>query len=197
MKKLAFLALAFFLSSSAYAEDFLAKKQVKLGEPVADFALSDAAGSVIKLSDSKGKIVMLHFWSAKCPFVVRYEERLKKIVEDYEPKDVVIYAIDSNITESREDIKKESEKRHLNYPVLLDADQKVADQFGAITTPHVFILDKDGRLRYEGAVDDQGWGEKDPVTSSYTRQALDALLKGEEVPLAQSKTVGCTVKRKK
>lgn len=197
MKKLMFLALAFFLCTSAYADDFLAKKQVKLGEPVADFALSDTAGSVIKLSDLKGKIVMLHFWSAKCPFVVRYEERLRKIVEDYEPKDIVIYAIDSNITESREDIKKESEKRNLNYPVLVDPDQKVADQFGAITTPHVFILDKDGRLRYEGAVDDQGWGEKDPVTTSYTRQALDSLLKGEAVPTAQSKTVGCTVKRKK
>ena len=156
MKKLGFVILAVLICNSAFAEDFLAKKQVKLGEPVADFALQNLSGETVKLSDLKDKAAMFFFWSAKCPFVVRYESRLQAMAKDYAEKGTAIYAIDSNVTETAAEIKKESEKRRLNYPILLDPDQKVADQFGAITTPHVFILDKEGRLRYEGAVDDQG-----------------------------------------
>ena len=76
------LAAAILMCSPAKAEDFLAGKQVKLGDPVADFALQDLAGETVKLSDLKGKVVMLHFWSAQCPFVVRYEGRLQASAQD-------------------------------------------------------------------------------------------------------------------
>jgi peroxiredoxin len=170
---------------------------VKLGSPVADFTLQDLQGKNVTLSELKGKVVLLHFWSAKCPFVVRYESRLDAITTDYSQKGVVVYGIDSNITEDAEQVKVESKKRNLKYPILLDPDQSVADQFGAITTPHVYILDQEGVLRYEGAADDQGYGEKDPVKVNYARKALDAVLAGKPVETPESRTVGCTVKRKK
>lgn len=197
VKKIFFVFFGLMICSAVWAEDFLARKQVKLGEPMPDFALRDLQGNTVELPDLKGKVVMLHFWSAQCPFVVRYESRLQAITGDYGDRGVAVYAIDSNVTETPERIKKEAEKRHLNYPILLDPESKIADQFGAMTTPHVYIIDKEGVLRYEGAVDDQGWGEKDPVTTSYAREALDAVLAGKPVPNPQTKTVGCTVKRKK
>ena len=83
----------------------------------------------------------------------------------------------------------------MNYPILLDPSNKIADQFGAITTPHVFILDKEGKLIYEGAVDDQGWSEDNVAKKFYVKEALDQALKGEPVSISQTKSVGCTVKR--
>ena len=196
MKKLFFILLLLMLTSTAFADDFMARKQVKVGESVADFTLQNMADKPVKLSDLKGKVVMLHFWSAKCPFVVRYEDRLRAITADYKDKGVVIYAIDSNVTETKGQILKEAANRKLNYAILLDPDQKVADQFGAITTPHVFILDKEGKLVYEGAVDDEGWKEGGPINNQYVRKALDAVLVGQPVNPSETKTVGCTVKRK-
>lgn len=197
MKKILVLFLMMLMASPVFAEDFLTRKSVQTGKEVPDFSLQGLDGRSVKLSDLRGKVVMLHFWSAQCPFVVRYEERLRKIAADYGDKGVEVYGIDSNVTESKDKIEKVAAERKLNYPILLDPDSKIADQFGAITTPHVFIMDKEGRLAYEGGVDDQGWGEKDKVTRSYTREALDALIAGRPIAVPQSKTVGCTVKRKK
>ena len=189
------LVLSLLWSSTAGAESFLDKKQVKLGETVPAFRLNDAQGQEIELGALKGKIVFLHFWSATCPFVKRYEDRLREIAESYKDKGVVLYAINSNSNEDLNLIQETARERSLNYPVLIDKGNIVADQFGAITTPHVFILDAQGRLAYEGAVDDQGWSESDTVRQNYARDALEALLSGQPVATPQTKTVGCTVKR--
>ncbi len=187
--------LSLFLAGNAQAKDFLEKKQVAIGKEVPDFTLPDTTGKEYKLSDLKGKVVMIHFWSANCPFVIRYEERLKEITQDYQEKGVVILGIDSNKTETPEDIKRQTEERSLLYPVLIDKGFVVADVFGAITTPHVFIIDQSGKLAYEGAVDDQGFGEKNPVNTKYAREVLDALTAGKPSPHTTTKTFGCTVKR--
>ncbi len=183
------------LSLWAAEVDFLKQKVVKLGEPVPDFSLHDTEDIINKLSDYRGKVVMIHFWSAKCPFVLRYDDRLKDITKDYKEQGVVSLAIDSNTNETLLDIEKVAKARKVNYPVLLDPGNKIADQFGAVTTPHVFIVDRDGKLAYEGAVDDQGWSEDKKPTESYVRNALDQILKGEPVKTPQTKSVGCTVKR--
>lgn len=195
MKRL-FLFLIFIFAFAASARaDFLDKKVVKLGETVPDFTLQDFLGQNHQLSSYRGKVVMIHFWSATCPFVVRYDERLKQITADYQDKDVAVLAIDSNSNETLDQIKKVAEERNVNYPILIDPGNQIADQFGAITTPHVFIIDQEGKLVYEGAVDDQGYAEHNKVKTSYTRDALDAALSGSAVPNPQTKSVGCTVKR--
>jgi len=197
IRRISILVLSFLIFSAPLlaAVNFLDNKAVKLGEAVPDFELKDTAGTSHKLSGYKGNIVMIHFWSATCPFVLRYDEQLKQITEDYQKQGVVVLGIDSNTDEKIEDIKKVAEARKVNYPIFLDPGNKVADQFGAITTPHVFILDKEGKLIYEGAVDDQGWSEDHKPEKFYVRNALGQVLKGEAVTVSKTKSVGCTIKR--
>ena len=196
MKKIFFaFMLLFLVQLPARAEDFLAKKIAKLGQPAPDFELQDLGGNKIKLSANQGKAVMIHFWSAHCPFVMRYEERLNKIAMDYRDKGVTVFGIASNINETPDQIKQTTAERKLIYALLLDPDHQVADNYGAITTPHVFMINKEGILVYEGSVDDQGWSEKNPVTKNYAREALDAVLAGRPVPNPETKTFGCTIKR--
>ncbi|MBI4394579.1 MAG: redoxin domain-containing protein, partial [Candidatus Omnitrophica bacterium] len=159
-----------FLSTPLWAAGFLDKKVVKLGEAIPDFKLADTTGQEHQLSQHRGRVVMIHFWSATCPFVIRYDDRLKEIAEDYTPDGVVVLGIDSNSNETPRQIKKVAEGRKVNYPILIDPGNQIADQFGAVTTPHVFIVDREGKLVYEGAVDDQGWSEENRVTISYARE---------------------------
>ncbi len=176
-------------------QNFLERKEVAIGKPVPDFELKDAAGEIYRLSDLRGQHVMIHFWSATCPFVVRYEDRLRDITHDYKDQNVLVLGIDSNVNETPDQIEKVSRERNLSYPVLLDPDSRIADVFGAITTPHVFIVDGEGILVYEGSIDDQGWAEENPVTTNYAREVLNALVKGSEVPYTETSSFGCTVKR--
>jgi len=162
---------------------------------VPDFQLADTKGNSVTLSDYKGKVVMIHFWSATCPFVVRYEPRLQALTQAYTPKDVVVLGIDSNSTETLSQIKKVAGERGVNYPILLDPGNKIADTFGAITTPHVYLVNREGVLVYEGSVDDQGWKEEAPVTKEYAKEAIEATLSGNSVPSPTTKTFGCGVKR--
>ena len=190
-----FFLLFLAFSTSLWAVNFLEKKVVKLGEAVPDFKLQEITGKEHRLSGYRGKPVMIHFWSATCPFVMRYEERLQEITDDYSKRGVVILGIDSNSNETADQIKKVAAKRKVNYPILIDPGNQIADKFGAITTPHVFIMDKDGKLIYEGAVDDQGWSEDNPVKKRFVRETLDAVLQDLPIPNSKTKSVGCTVKR--
>ena len=202
MKRLLFLALAMIFCFPVLAENSPAPAPVastehlKLGEKVAGFSLQDLNGKTVKLSNSFGKITMIFFWSARCPFMKRYEERIKTIARDYAGKEVVVLGIASNADETLDEIKKVASTRGINYPLLIDTGNKIANQFGAITTPHVFILDREGQLAYEGAVDDQGWIDTNEPKIHYARQALDELLGAKQVTHTHAITAGCTVKRK-
>lgn len=195
MKKIMVILASFLILTPVFAGDFLAKKQVKLGKEVSDFTLQDLQGQSVSLSSFRGKPVMIHFWSAKCPFVVRYEERLKAITRDYAGK-VTVLGINPNVNDTLEETIQVSGKRGVNYPILMDPGNKIADQFGAVTTPHIFIIDAQGKLVYEGAVDNQGWNEGKTPDKHYVRDALDALLAGKKIEKNKTRTAGCTVKRK-
>lgn len=174
-----------------------AKEPVGVGEQVPEFQLLGLDGVPHSFSETKGKITMFHFWSAECPFVVRYNDRLNKIASDYAPKGVNVMGINSNVDETAGETKAELDKRAITYSILMDTDHQAADLFGAVTTPHVFIIDQSETLVYRGAVDDQGWSEDNQPTKSYVNEVLDALLEGKPSPHSDTKSVGCTVKRKK
>lgn len=198
MKRMMSLIMLFLISSTplqAEGINFLDLKSVKLGESVANFELKDTEGNAHKLADHQGKVVVIHFWSAKCPFVLRYDDALKAITQDYQKDGVVVLGIASNTNEPLEEIKNVARARQVNYPVLLDPDHKIADQFGAVATPHVFVINQEGKLVYEGAIDDQGWSEAKKPGKVYVRNAIEQTLKGETVSTPQTKSVGCTVKR--
>jgi thiol-disulfide isomerase/thioredoxin len=181
-----------------------AKKAYVVGD-IVDPALAfvDLEGKPHTLKEYLGKTIVLDFWSIECPISKGYEARFKEIHSEYSKKGIVFLMIDANVSEiggAGADpfaaIKKYVKDQSIPYPVLADKKNVVADRFGAQTTPHVFILDEKGKLRYAGGVDDDPDIKKDSkAVKSYLREALDALIAGKEPPQTKTKEHGCSIKR--
>jgi peroxiredoxin len=168
---------------------------VKVGDTAPDFTLTGTDGKTYTLSEwtKKGNIVVLEWFNAECPFCVKHgkEGTMKKLQADYKDKGVVLLGINSG-GKGKPGYGKDAEAVKdwgLNYPILADESGKVGKEYGAKTTPHMFIIGKDGKVAYMGAIDDQKEGGK-----NYVRQALDQILKGETVTEASTKPYGCGVK---
>jgi len=174
--------------------DFPDNKQVKLGERVDDFALPALDGQTYRLSDYRGSVVVIDFWGAECPISKQYEPFRKKLHSEWVDRGVYLLAIDSNSTYDAEKIRAVMGERDIDFPILLDKGNVIADRFGALTTPHVYILDRQGQLVYEGAVDDRSWGQKE-ATVNYIEQALEAILQGQTPPVQRTEPFGCTIER--
>lgn len=161
----------------------------------------DVEGKAHTLKEYLGKPILIDFWSIECPVSKGYEARLKALATEYAKKGVVFIAVDSNkgevggadgIAKIVEYVKKES----IPYTVLLDKGNVVADRFAAATTPHIFILDDKGKVKYMGAVDDDPQGGKDAkAVKHYAKDALEAVLAGKDPATKESKPVGCSIKR--
>lgn len=168
-----------------------------------DIVLTDIRGNEHTFGDYRDKVLVLNFWSIQCPWSIGYDERFKEFAADYAEEDVVLLAIDSNHTEVDDDaddplerIKKFVKKAEIDYPVLVDSGNVVADRFAAQTTPHVFVIDGEGILSYIGAPDDDPKGENEmDDRENYLRDAVDALLAGEEVEVTETRAKGCSIKR--
>ncbi len=177
-------------------------KTFQIGQEVDRVALRDMEGKVHKVADFRGKVVVLDFWSIDCPVSRAYEARLKKLYETYAPKDVVFLAVDANTTEVDRGsdqpyarIEKYVKDNSIPYKILIDDHNWVADRFDAKTTPHVYVLDQKGVLRYAGAIDDDPKGEMGDKATNHVAAALDAVLAGKEVAVTTTKPKGCTIKR--
>ena len=125
---------------------------------------------------------MLVFTCNHCPVARAYEDRLVALQKDYEPKGVQFVAVNvNNIPADRLDkMKKRAKAKGLQFPYLYDSTQKIGHDYGATVTPHVFVLDKDRKIAYMGAVDDNM--QVDKVKKHYLRNALDASLAGKNRP---------------
>ena len=183
-------ALALICLSSAYA----AHSAAKIGQPAPDFSLKDQDGNAVKLSDFAGRIVVLEWTNPGCPFVQRHyrEHTMTSLASQYKDRGVAWLAIDSTGSDSLAKDKAWSEQNHLPYPVLNDAKGQAAREYGAKSTPHLFIINRDGRLAYMGGIDDDPNGEK-PTRINYVKRALDEILRGEPVSIPVTKSYGCGV----
>jgi thiol-disulfide isomerase/thioredoxin len=189
------------------AKDKDAKKTYAVGDlvdPATSFV--DLTGKPRTLKEFAGKTVVLDFWSIDCPISKGYEMRLKKLFSDFEKKNVVFLAVDANESEVDKGadpclrIKDYVKKESIPYTaVLVDVKNVVADRFGAKTTPHAFVIDEKGKLRYAGGVDDDPeFKAKDPgAVKSALRDAVEAVLAGKEPPLTTTTPHGCSIKRAK
>lgn len=171
----------------------------ELGAAAPDFALKDLEGKEHKLSDLKGKVVVLEWINHECPVVQRYHnsKTMSETARKFEGKDVVWLAIDSShfCETKQESIREWSSKVSIDYPILLDASGEIGRTYGAKTTPHMYVIDKEGKLAYTGAPDDNKTGNsRDP--KNYVEDAVNALLNGSTVEVAQTKPFGCNVKYK-
>ena len=169
------------------------------GTKAPDFSLPGTDGKTYSLeSFDNSPILVVAFTCNHCPYVVGSEDRILRLVEDYKSKGVGFVAINSNDAENYPDdgfdqmVERAKEK---GFPYLHDETQETAAYFGAIKTPHFFVLDKDRVIRYTGRMDDNPKFESDATTHEL-RDALDDMLNNREVVVSTTEPVGCTIKWK-
>jgi len=181
-----------------------------IGSPAPDFALPGVDGKMHKLREySNSPVLMVVFTCVHCPTAQLYEGRVQRLYDDYRNKGVAMVAINPNdplaaspselaytdVPDSLEGMMIRAKYRHITYPFLSDAaTQSVAQAYGPVATPHVFLFDKERKLRYEGRIDDNQNESK--VKIHDTRNALDAVLAGREVEVTHTPVFGCTTKWK-
>jgi thiol-disulfide isomerase/thioredoxin len=161
-----------------------------------DVTLTDIYGKTHTLGDFRGKIVFIHFWSIVCPSEKLAEPRSIELQKAYGDKGVVQIAINANqgelrgAGESYAALREHVEKAGVNFLVTVDPGNRISDLLDGQTTPHCFVIDKDGVLRYSGALDDDPRGSKGAATTQYVRDAIEALIAGRPVATPTTKPYG-------
>lgn len=165
---------------------------MELNQPAPDFELPDLEGQLHRLSDYRGRIVILNFWSCECPHSERSDHNLLALCVQW-PDDLILLPVAANRIETPQALAGVAFARHLPL-VLTDHELSVVDLYGALTTPHAFVIDRVGFLRYRGAVDDVGLGRRKP-TRFYLDEAVEALLDGRLPPVPETRPFGCSIVR--
>lgn len=172
-----------------------AAQAAEIGAKVGNFELTDITGKTQSLQSYSGRVVVLVFWSFKCPVSLAYDDRVEALQNKYGNKGIAVLLVSSNANETASEIRANASNLNLRIPVLLDSDGNLADKFGATHTPSVFILDGNGILRYRGALDNnKRIGDGGRVV--YADDALDAILEGRSVAISETKPFGCSIRRK-
>ena len=163
-------------------------------ESVKDFTLKDYLGNEHSLSDYKdSKAIVIIFVATRCPVSNAYNTRMEKLFEDYKVKDVAFLGINSNKSESVAEIKEHAKEKNLNFTILKDEGNVIADMFEASHTPEAYILNKNLSILYHGRIDNSQ--RESEITSKDLRKALNEILAGKEVSNPQTKAFGCSIKR--
>jgi peroxiredoxin len=183
---------------------------LKIGDPAPEFSLPGIDGRTYTLEDFRGSpILMVVFLSNHCPYSHAAETRLLPLYAEMKARGLAVVAINPNSPAGIEiselgyskyndtfpEMKLYAKDRGFTFPYLYDgANQRVAKAYGCLCTPHVFIFDRDRRLRYSGRLDDSPYPEASTVTQSDARNAIVALLAGQTVPVPETKPFGCATK---
>jgi peroxiredoxin len=165
---------------------------MQLNQPAPEFELPDLQGKLHKLSDQRGKIVIINFWSAECPHSERTDQHIVSLLEKWNG-DVVLLSIAANRNESLQMMAEAADRRRIPK-ILVDTEQTIVDLYEAIATPHVFILDPEGILRYRGAVDSIPF-RRGEATRFFLQEAVEALREGRLPALNETPAYGCAVVR--
>ena len=194
------------LASNAFAAE--QPPTLTIGSPLPAFSLPGIDGKTYTdQSFAKADILVLIFTCAHCPTAQAYQERIKKLVVDYKPKNVTLVAINPNhadsvrldelaytdLSDSFAEMQERAKQEKFNFVWLDDGPkQELSHKVGPVATPHVFIFDNARKLRFEGRIDDS---ERESLATKHdTRAALDALVAGREPPVAVTRVFGCSVK---
>jgi peroxiredoxin len=175
-----------------------------VGQPAPDFGAPDLLGKTVKLSDFQGKYVVLEWVNPECPYVRRHYNtgNMPELQKEVATKGVVWLTINSSSPSSGEFTPPEAmakwiaDKGGAPRATLIDKDGKVGRLYGARTTPHMYIVDPQGKLIYAGAIDDKRWASADETKSArnHVRAALGESMAGKPVSVAATSPYGCSVK---
>jgi peroxiredoxin len=195
MKTKLALFTALTLASAAFA--------VEINKPAPDFSATDINGKTVKLSDYKGKIVVIESYNSDCPFCNNHYKTgaMQDLEKDMAAKGVVWLIVNSvnpnNPSHRTADQAKQeiTDKKIITTAWIDDSSGAVGHLYGMKTTPHMFVVNKDGTLVYDGAIDNKPDPMHDPrAARNYVREAVDALIAGKPVEVSQTKPYGCSVK---
>jgi len=203
------IIIAFFASSFKPITPREDVPTLPIGAKAPDFKLVGVDGKTYTLASfSKAKVLMIVFTCNHCPTAQAYEDRIIQITKEYTPKGVAVVAINPNdptsvrldelgwsdIGDSFAEMKVRAKQKKFNFPYLFDGKTETASKkYGPVATPHVFIFDKERKLKYQGRVDDVEKPAKTPNNFD-TRNALDAVLAGKDPVVQTTKVFGCSIK---
>lgn len=175
--------------------------QLNLGDAAIPFSLTGVDDQQHALDNHSDKNALAVVFSCNhCPYVLAWEDRMMQIQADYKDKGVQFLVINANDAESHptdsfEKMKERQQEKNFNYIYLRDESQEVAKAYGAQRTPEIFLFDKDRKLSYHGAIDDN-YEDPSAVSANYLRDALDSVLSGQTPATPKTDAVGCTIKWK-
>src|SRR5438094_4881842 len=177
-----------------------------VGSAAPDFSLTDASGKTHSLSQYKGKYVVLEWFNPECPFVKKHygSGNMQKLQQQYTDKGVVWLTIDSNAPGTEGNITPDQAQKIMaswktkQTALLLDPESKVARSYGAKNTPNMVVINPEGKIVYEGAIDSKATPNPAdiPNSTNYVKVALDESLAGKPVTTSTTKPYGCSVKYK-
>ena len=167
--------------------------------PMSDVKMKSVDGKELTLADVKkpaGTLVV--FTCNHCPFAKMWETRIVELGNTYAAKGIGVVAVNANdpavaADDSYDKMIERAKERGMQFPYVVDATSNVARAFGASRTPEAFLFDANGKLVYHGAIDDNGQ-EPEKVTNTYLKNALDAVVGGKDVPVKETKSIGCGIK---
>jgi len=195
MKKTLILLATMVLTTAVQA--------VEIGKPAPDFTATDINGKTVKLSDYKGKIVVIESYNSDCPYCHNQYKTgaMQALQRDLAPKGVVWLLVNS-VNPKNFSHRTPEQARQEMAAAKMDVTAWIDDSSGAVghlydmkTTPDMYVINKDGILVYEGAIDNQPDPFHDPSKAqNYVSQAIDALLAGKPITVSETKPYGCSVK---
>jgi len=176
----------------------------KVGAPAPNFTLPDASGKTHSLGEYKGKYIVLEWFNPGCPFVQKHytSDNMQKLQKEFTGKGVAWLTIDSSAPGAQGSLTPEEAKKQLAdwqmnpTALLLDASGKVGHEYHATNTPHMFVINPEGKVIYEGAIDSKASTDPDDIKSStnYVKSALEQAMAGKPISTGQTKAYGCSIK---
>jgi len=182
---------------------FTSGDPLQIGSPMpkADLKLKDISGKEIAMKDvKKDKGVLVMFSCNTCPYVIKNQQRTIEIMNYAQKMNIGVIVLNSNEAlrgdeDSFDAMKSYAKQQGYQWNYVVDANNEVADAFGANRTPECFLFDKDLKLAYHGAIDDNP-SDATAVDKHHLKNAINELIAGKEITVKESRSVGCTIKRK-
>jgi peroxiredoxin len=185
------LAVLFAVSAGSAGD----MKSLKAGDKAPAFALKNYDGKDVSLETvlKENQVAVVMFMATQCPVSNAYNGRMEALYEAYSGKKVGVVGINANKEETAADVATHAKEHKFGFPVAKDPNNVIADAYGAMVTPEVFVIGKDMTIFYHGRIDDSK--KEGDVKKKDLAEALDAVLAGKKAAADQPKAFGCSIKR--
>lgn len=187
------LAAALLLAASLATAGEM--KSLKAGDAAPAFTLKNHDGKEVSLEGAlkENSWAVVMFVSTRCPVSNAYNGRMASIAKEYAGKKFAFIGVNANKAEDADEVRGHAKENKFEFPVVKDPNNVIADAYGAMVTPEVFVVDKNLKILYHGRIDDSR--KEGEVSKRDLADALTALLAGKDVSKEQPKAFGCSIKR--